>query len=435
MSETMKMEDLQAVIANEMRGAMQELAKQSLANAEEAAAKRAEKGGSPLDALAQVRAQVARETNPVVLPYGLRNDPLKGAGLGFVRMLKAEYEAQASKRTTEKVAEAWANLGHRQYATLPEEMKVAREFADKRRGMTEGSFAAGGSLLYPEQGEFIELLYARTLAYFLGAISLEFAKAMDLGKLNSGVTAAYTGEAQNIVPSTPGTGVAKLTSRVVSALVGISNALLRNPSISADIMVRDELLMRIGLKRDLSFFRGTGGEFQPKGILNWIRSSNKVSQTVTTLAGKVTDLVGLISLVDSSDVDTSGAAFAMNPRAKWGLASTLDGQGKFVFAEMLARNELLGFKVGTTTQIPTNLGGGTNETEIYFGAFNDAILGLDSTTPLTVEAFPNGAFHDGTSVVSGISTDQSPIRAMEGHDVLLRHDNAIGVLQAVTWWI
>lgn len=428
----MTVADLKSEIAGVLRGALQDIALQSVDRAEHAT-RTSPTGGS--DAVEQVRQQLAGGAPTPILPYGLRNDPLKGAGLGFVRMIKAQFAATVEKTTPERIAESWTRQGHTQYASVPEALKGQRDFAEKQRGMSEGAFAAGGSLLYPEQGEFIELLYPQTLAYQLGARDMEFVKAQEMGKLNSGTTVSYVGEAANIVPSTPGTGVAKLTSKVAAGLVGLTNALLRNPSISADILVRDELLMRMALRRDLTFYRGTGTEFQPKGMTNWMKSTNKIAQTGTTLATKVTDLLGVLSAVDSQDVNTTAAAFAMNPRAKWGLASTLDGQGKFVFADMLARGELFGFRVGTTTQIPTNLGGGTNETEIYFGAHGDAILGRDSATPLAVELFPNGAFYDGSSVVSGISTDQSPIRIIEGHDVLLRHDVAFSMMTGVTWWI
>lgn len=423
MTTLVTLDDVRKLLKEELRAAVAERALESLDKAEETAAKAKETGkpGLPADL-----ARRAAEGDVVEQPTGIENDPHKGRGLGFIRQARAKAWADLNKTTPEAVAEQWYKEGARHYGPVIERLQA------QRRGMTEGSFTSGGVFLTPEQGEFIALLYPKTIAYVVGATDLEIQKSMDFGTMTSGVTASYVNEAQLVVPSQPGFGALRATTKKVMSLGIFSNELLRNPSVTVDIKVRDEMLKRIALKRDLSYFRGTGAETQPKGILNRVRSANKVNQTGITLAAAFTDYIGLIQLVDGTDGNLDNAAWAMAPRTRWALAKLLDGNGNAVLGTMLAMGNLFGFKFATTSQIPTNLGGGTNESEVYFGDFTDSYLVRDTTTPLTVELFTNAAVHDGTSVISGISSDQSALRAMEAHDVILQHDSTIAILQAVT---
>lgn len=387
-------------------------------------AKANERAGSPGAAVAEL-ARAAKPAAPVP-----SFDPLQGRGLGFARAVKALYVAKADQRPVEDVVRGWAAAGHAHYSDEVVETARAVKVLTER-AMSEGSFTAGGALLVPQVGEFIELLYPATIAYALGANPLDFNRQIDLGRLNSGATTYYVSEGSAITISQPAVGKIALVARKLAALVPMSNELLRNPSISADMMVRNDIIAQIALRRDLSFFRGSGVNGEPKGITNWIVAGNKNASAGTTLANKVADLLQAVRLVDESNVPLTSGGWAFSPRTKWALAGTLDSQGRFVFAEMLAAGNLFGFKFGTTTQIPNNLSG--SNSEVYFGAFNDAILGRDTGTGLAVELFPNGTYYDGSAIQSGISNDQSVIRAMEGHDVALRHTNTFSMITGVAW--
>jgi HK97 family phage major capsid protein len=357
------------------------------------------------------------------------NDPASGRGLEFARWAKTSVVARAEGRSARDVAHAWSKT-NRAYSVIADKFSEAEKNA---RALTQTSLTSGGALVPPEMySEIIELLYAKTVALAHGARTLEFSGSISLGRINQGATVYYVGEAQNITPSQQGTGELRMTGKKAAAIVMISNELIRNPAVGADAMVRDDLLNAIALRRDLSALRGTGDTFQPKGVTGWINANNAFASSGTTTAQRVADLAKMIRLVDQSNVSLDSGGFAMSPRSKWSLFSTLDGNAQFVFAAQLAQGMLFGFPVRTTTQIPDNLGAGS-DSEVYFGAWNDLIIGLDQATPMQVEAFPNGAVWDGTQVVSGISSDITPIRLLEGHDICLRHDSTFSKLTGVQW--
>lgn len=354
------------------------------------------------------------------------HDPLKGKGVDFARWARVNAAARGLGQTPKDLAHSWGK--HEKGFN-----RIAEICANQERAFSEGAFASGGSLVpAPVAGELIELLYARTVCLDMGAKTLEFNGAIDMGRINSGVTVAYVQENANIVPSTPGTGKIAMSRKKAAALVGVANELLRNPSAGVDVILRDDMLMALAVRRDLSALRGSGTDGQPKGIKNWIASGNSTATAGTSLANKVTDLTTAIRLVEDSNVPVLNAGFVMSPRTKWALMATLDSNGSFTFAAMLSAGNLFGYPVRTTTSVPTNLGGGA-ESEIYFGAFNDLIIGFDIGTPLSIDVTPNGAYHDGSAVVSGLSNDSSPIRVMEGHDVALRHNNSFAMVTAVAY--
>lgn len=357
--------------------------------------------------------------------YRVETDPHKGKGLAFARAVRC---ITIAKQRGTSAADVAADLSKRGF---PGYDHVAEVLDPKNaRALEAGTFSGGVLISEQLSSEFIELLYARTIATQLGARDLGFRGSLKMGKMNSGASVGYVGEEANIVPSQPGLGSITLTGKKAAGLVAVTNELLALASPGADAIIRDDLLMAMALRRDLSFYRGTGSELQPKGVYSWTKAANKANQSGTALANVVADYLGLCRLVDESNIPMDSAAFAFAPRTFWGLAKLLDGQGQFVFMPMLMAGNLFGFKFGKTTQIPTNLSG--TQSEVYFGVHSDVILGRDESRPLEVEMQPNGAYHNGTSVVAGFSNDTTPIRIIESHDVAARHDSSFAILEQVT---
>lgn len=392
------------------------------------------KDGGGIEALVRLVREADRVPRAKVVGDVVANDPHNGKGLRAARYIRAAALAQQTKRSILDAANELIDTARRSGGDVRGyEEVVTLAKAEQTRANSVSSFTAGGALLPVElAAELIELLYARTVVLQLGARTIDFMNSINLGKMNSGATVSYVGEGANIVPSQPGFGELRMTGKKAAALVPITNELLRNTSVGADTIIRDDLLQAMALRRDLSALRGTGDTYQPKGVTRFITAGNVFNSTGTTTAQKVADLTKALRLVDESNVPLDSGGWIMSPRSKWALFATLDANSNFVFAAQLAMGMLLGFPAKSTTQIPNNLGGGT-DSELYFGAFSDLIIGFDKATPMQMEAFPNGAYHDGSAVVSGISNDTTPVRLIEAHDVLLRHDNTFARIDAVAW--
>ena len=63
--------------------------------------------------------------------------------------------------------------------------------------------------------------------------------------------------------------------------------------------------------------------------------------------------------------------------------------------------------------------------------FSEAIIG--ENTAIEIDVFREAAYHDGSSVQSAVSLDQTVIRLIERHDFALRHDVSGSVITTVKW--
>lgn len=372
--------------------------------------------------------------------HGTGYDAFEGKGLDFVRFVKAHAVAKSRGADPAGIAKAW---GHTRVAEVMAKGLDGLTHEQRAVAMTESVMADGGALVPDEfSSEFIELLRAATVVRASGARVLPMNSAtLTLGRQNTSGTAAYQGETENIATSKPSFGTLQASAKKLTALTPISNDLLRDNRISAEMLVRDDMVAVMGRKEDVTFIRSQGTQYQPKGILYWTAAGNKFAATqagaTATVAEVTADLAKMLRLVDESNVNVDLATHAgavgwlMTPRSKWFLFGMVNTNGVPVFRDELRQGKLWNHPVRTTTQIPNNLGGGTNESEVYLGVFSEAIIA--ENTNLLVDAFPGGAYHDGTSVVSGISADQTVIRCIARHDLLVRYDNCFAVLQTVKW--
>lgn len=419
--------DLEKIVRDVVSKVDADKAAENMARAQEVG-ERAMKDGGGIDALARLVRNHEIPERAKVENGALVSDPHKGKGLGFARFARSLVMMQLTKAPLIDAARELSKTDKSYQSTVD-----LIESKSELRTMSVSSMSSGGALVPTEMAsEMIELLYAKTVSLELGARTMEFSSSISLGRMNSGATAYYVGEAANITPSQPGFGELRMTGKKIAAIASITNELLRNPSVGADAIVRDALLHAMAERRDLSVLRGAGDSNQPKGVTKWINSSNYFNSTGTTTAQKIADIVKAVRLVDESQIPLDSGGWVMSPRSKWSLFATLDSNSNYVFAAQLALGMLLGFPLRSTRQIPNNLGGGS-DSEVYFGAWNDLIIGYDKTTPMQLESFPNGTWFDGSALVSGVSNDTTPIRLLEAHDVVLRHDNTFSRIDAVAW--
>lgn len=301
------------------------------------------------------------------------------------------------------------------------------------KALSESTLAEGGALV-PTQyvTEIIELLRGQAVVRSSGATILPMnSGSASIPKLTGGATANYVGESQNITKSQQSTGQLLLSAKKLAALVPVSNDLLRDASPNSDTIVRDDLVSAMGLREDLGFIRDDGTEYKPKGMRYWAAAANVFASTGTTLAQVTADVAKMVNKLESADVRFIRPGWIMTPRSKWFLWQLLDANGNPVFRAEIAQGKFMTFPLKVTTQIPNNLGAGSNESEVYLADFVDMVIG--ENTQLIIDVSTEAAYHDGTNVVAAFSRDETVVRAIARHDFGSRHDESIAVLTGVTW--
>lgn len=322
-------------------------------------------------------------------------------------------------------------------------LEFTKNMTAESKNLSAGNAGGAGNLIDPVYStEFIELLRNQTVIRGLPGIRVlpMPSGAMGIRKQSAAGTAYYVGEATNITKSDQAVGLLNMVYRKLGAITVVSNDLLRMSGargVAADAFVRDDLLAVSAIREDLALLRGSGSAYEPTGIRFWAANSNVFASAGTSLANTQSDLAKAVRLVEQGNVpvvsadgmDNPGNAFwIMAPRTRWGIYNLTATTGNYVFRSEMDQGRLLGYGFRVTNQVPINISG--SGSEVYFVHAPSCVIG--DALGVQIEAFQNGAYYDGSVVVSGISTDETVIRALREHDFALRHDVGASVDTGIT---
>lgn len=341
-------------------------------------------------------------------------------------------------------------LAARYIATLGQSVLSARkghvisavDIASKRYGdhdavtkaLAATDFDSGGALV-PEEisSDIIELLRATSVFMKLNPIVAPMSSGiLRMPKLTGGATAAYVGENEAANKTEQTFGQVRLTAKKLTALVPVSNDFLRRSDPAGNQIIRDDSVASIAERMDQAFIRDVGSENAPQGIRYQIPSAHAIAANATiNLANVTTDLGKLWLALAEDNVKFRRPGWMFAPRTLNYLMNVRDTNGNFAFrAELLAGN-LWGYPYGYTTSIPVNLGGGSDESEVYLVDFADVVVG--ETMGLEVSVSTEASYTDGGSQKSAFELDQSVVRAIVEHDMKMRHAESGACLTAVKW--
>jgi HK97 family phage major capsid protein len=307
--------------------------------------------------------------------------------------------------------------------------------ADVHMALSTVTPGAGG-VLVPENfsTSVIESLRPRSVVRSMGAISLPLNNGnLTLPRVIGNTQVTYLGTEEDISITDMQFGDLKLSAKKAAAIVPISNDLLAyagvNPRI--DAQVSNDLAVSMGLSEDLHFIRSVGTGALPKGLRYWAPASNVLGAPAgSTLAIVDLYLGGLMLRLEAANVDLAACGWIMAPRTIRWLQALRDGNGNKAYPEIDA-GLLKGYKFALTTQVPTNLGAGGDESEIYFVNFSDCYIGED--TNLAIAISTEASYTSGGNTVSAFQRDQTLIRVISKHDFGPRHVESVAVGTAITW--
>ena len=263
----------------------------------------------------------------------------------------------------------------------------------RERALSQGTDSAGGYTVPPQYiAELIPELVAKTVVLAAGARQLTgTGSPIEIPKVASGATAAWiNGENTAITPNDPTFENVTLSPKMAAAITEMSRRLVAMSNPSAEAFVRADLTGALARLLDLAALRGDGLSGAPTGIMNTI--------TPTSLGAipDVDDLYDALYQIELDNADEGSLGWVMHPRTLNTLRKLRDNSGGagtgayLVQPDVTASHKrtLMGFPIYTTTQIPINLGVGTNESELILGNFADLIWALFGG--LTVETSTEG---------------------------------------------
>lgn len=323
--------------------------------------------------------------------------------------------------------------------------------------------ASGGFIIPPDyMNEIIPLLRAAARVRQAGPRVMPMPRGtMTIPGQKTAASASYGAEGGKIAASQPSLRDIVASYKKLTALVPISNDMMRYADPAVDAFVRDDLVKVMALAEDLAFLQGAGTQDSPKGFLTFANeyaaesggtagtfSSTAASTAasggnfITTTAGfnlstVANELGGLVNKLDTANVPDVKRVWFMHPRSKNYLLNVQNSVGAYVYRdEIVSRGTVLGYPIYTTTQIPINLispASANSDCSYVMLAEMDATMLLDSMQ-LQIDVSREGTYVDtnGTTI-SAFQYDQTIIRAIAEHDFQVRHRAAVAVCQFVRW--
>jgi HK97 family phage major capsid protein len=351
---------------------------------------------------------------------GIKKYPVIG---NYLRVLA---KSAMTKQNPQKIIEEWSKYN----SVLPENVIKTMQATD---------FDTGGALI-PNvlSTEIIGLLSTKSVMRKIGVPVIDMPNGnLTFRKQTSGATAYWIGEGDNITASTPAFGSISLSVKKLVGLVVRSNDVFRYASMANDLLIQNDLINALAKAEDIKFIRGTGNANTPKGLRYWANTSNVFDrETAISNLTRKKDLLKAMEKLADNEIPMDNPYWLMNTRTYYNLLSQTDSNSNPMdYARELSMNyqnpTLFGYPVAITNNIPRNLGNDGDESEVYI--FDAATCIIGDGMKLTVEVFPNGTYYDGTNVISGVSTDETVIRAILETDFICKHDTAISVITAIDW--
>jgi HK97 family phage major capsid protein len=348
-------------------------------------------------------------------------DALKSVNLAYGR---SKHEMTEIKSLTDML---FAMKHGRHDLLRPHQSKTAN--THKALGINPDT--AGGYLVPVEQSnQMIELLRDTAKVLPLCRTVPMNSDTLTIPKQTGGATAYWTAENTAITESQETFGNITLVAKKLAALVKVSNELIADSDPAIDAIIREDIARVMALEIDSTILEGSGIGNQPLGLLNL-----GVTTTALNAAPTYNNLVDAVSRVEVENVlEDPMWRWVFNPREKHTFRKIQDargaaaGVGAYIFTEMGSNNamtggipaELLSYPYATTTVITPDTAD-NNETEIYFGQWNDVIVGMRKTIELAASTEAGAAF----------AADQTWIRAIMRMDVNIRHAESIEILTDV----
>jgi len=301
--------------------------------------------------------------------------------------------------------------------------------------LNTSSGAAGGFIVPPGfRNEFIEILRPNVVMRNLngGCRVVPMPEgSLTMGKGLSSASAGYGAEGDDITKSEPTVGEFKLSKKKLTGLVPVSNDLLRFGTSEGNQFVLDDLVNVVAEREDLAFIRDDGSANLVTGLRSAALAGNIIASSGNSAANIESDLQRLVGRLRANNVRMVRPGLIMSQRSYTYLETLRDANGNLIYPELRETGMIGKTPVAWTTQIPENLGVGSDESEVYLVDFHHAIIG--DALSLKLDVSTDGSYMDGGSLVSAFSRDESIIRVIEEHDFGLRHAGAAAVLTGVRW--
>lgn len=348
------------------------------------------------------------------LLQAIENQPLDTPAHVVDAPVKEKREYSLGRMVQAQISGDWRNAGFEREMNDEIARRVGREaegvyvpdFAWQQRGPLATAATGGSSseVVFDDfvptvhRGDmFIEALRARQVLSNLGTTYLTgLTSRVKMPKLATGANAAFVEELADVADGAGTDGGVTLQPRTMGAFVDMSRLLMLESVPAIEQIVRNDLLASAADRMEFYAIQGSGSGGQPTGILNTSGINDlDISSGTDVDAMTWADVINLVELVeeDNGIVNQNAAGFLSNPNVKAALAQT--AKVSSTDSVMILNdpwNQLYGYPIGFTSNVPNNLNpgdGGTDASAVVFGDFSQLMIAQFGAPSILVDPYTN----------------------------------------------
>ena len=279
---------------------------------------------------------------------------------------------------------------------------------ETRAGQTVGSDPGGGYLVGREVRPVADRMRPALKVEAMGATVLRgLTSDIDLPRLASSGSAHWIGENGAPTRSQVGFAMTSMAPRTVSGEYRMSRRLMLQSGESIEAILRRDLGFILAQALDSAAINGTGASGQPLGVLQ-----SGIEKVTTTLSGANADFIGtssdLLAALEIDDV-TGSRAFLTNPTVANLARKRVDGQGQ----PMTLAAQFHGERVEVTTQVPDDIGAGSDKSALICGQWGELVMGYWSAVDILVNPYHSDVASAGGALLHAFLDADVAVRHLE----------------------
>lgn len=288
-------------------------------------------------------------------------------------------------------------------------------------GTSKAGYTVATDLL---SGNFIDVLRAQMIMPALGATMLTGLNGnIAIPRKTAGATMYWVAENSAPTEGTMTFDQVTMTPKTAAAFVDFSRKLLIQSSLDVEAMVRNDLATSIAIGVDNAAINGSGSGNEPRGVL---ATSGIGSVSIGTNGGAPTwaVIVNLMKEVGIDNALTGSLSYLTNMACKAKLMQTVKvGSTDSRMLLDAPYNELAGYPVRFSNQVPSNLSKGASGavlSALLFGNWSDLLIGQWGSLDLMTDPY------------TGSSAGTVRVTSFLDIDVAVRHPESFAECNEIT---
>lgn len=307
---------------------------------------------------------------------------------------EAEFEQERRNSGTTR-------SGNGMRVAIPTELIMGGE----TRALTTDSDPAGGYLVATTLAPMTDRRRASLKIEQLGAVILRnLTGDLDLPRLSSSGTASWVGEHTDSTRSDASFEKKIMMPKTVTAEYEVSRRMLLQSNTALETILRADLSYLLTQKLDSAAIRGGGNPKEPMGILS--------DPNVGTVTGGALDsdiAADLIAALETDNV-TGTTGFLTNPAVMNVARKTKDADDHVIPLSEIFHNE----PVVSSTQVPSDIGAGSDKNALIFGEWASLYLGYWSSIDILMNPYHADVASKGGALLHAFLDCDALVRHSEG---------------------